>query len=57
MDIVFFFKGTFAKDGDDGTTRKRFRKRFCKNQGGLFPGFPLIMVSHADIICCAFTQN
>jgi hypothetical protein len=33
-----------------------FEKGFAKTKG-ISPGFPLIMVSHVDIICCAFTQN
>jgi hypothetical protein len=27
-----------------------------KIEGDVFPGFPLKAMSHADIICCAFTE-
>jgi hypothetical protein len=45
--------GTRAEHGEDGA-RKRF---LSKTIGVYFPDSPLIVVSHADVICCAFTEN
>jgi hypothetical protein len=35
---------------------RRSKARFGKKWRNAFPGFPLRAVSHADIICCAFTE-
>jgi hypothetical protein len=35
---------------------RRSKTSFPKVGGNAFPGFPLKAMSHADIICCAFTE-
>ena len=36
---------------------RRSKPGFYKKDGNVFPGFPQEAMSHADIICCAFTEN